>query len=185
MVNLRNADRSLEAFPEAYAEWRRSALGRITDDLEERLLLDRIGPPRGLRVLDVGCGDGILATRLAKDGAKVTGLDASAVMIAAARQRADAVGVRMDLIEGGAGHLPFLVEQFDRVVSMVMLCFVDDPSRSIREMVRVLKPGGRLTLGELGRWNLWTVQRRIKGWLDSDLISGASTVCSRWPVWRG
>jgi 2-polyprenyl-3-methyl-5-hydroxy-6-metoxy-1,4-benzoquinol methylase len=67
---------ALQALPPAYADWRRSALGRITDALEERLLLDRIGPARGLRILDVGCGDGVLATRLAQAGARVTGIDA-------------------------------------------------------------------------------------------------------------
>mgnify|MGYP006277716447 CR=1 FL=1 len=164
---------ALQALPPAYADWRRSALGRITDALEERLLLDRIGPARGLRILDVGCGDGVLATRLAQAGARVTGLDASADMIAAARRRAKAAGVDVDLVEGDAGDLPFPAVHFDCVVSVATLCFVDDPRPTIREMVRVLKPGGRLILGELGRWNLWAAQRRVKGWLGSDLWRAA------------
>lgn len=164
-----DADPALDVLPDAYADWRRSTLGRITDALEERLLLDRIGPARGLRILDVGCGDGVLASRLAQDGASVTGLDASADMLAAAHRRAKAAGVEVDLIEGHAGDLPFPARHFDCVVSVAMLCFVDDPRPTIREMVRVLKPGGRLILGELGRWNLWAAQRHIKGWLGSDL----------------
>ena len=56
--------------------WRRSTLGRITDALEERILLDRIGTAPRLRILDVGCGDGVLTARLAQAGARVTGLDA-------------------------------------------------------------------------------------------------------------
>lgn len=167
------ADPALEGLPEAYADWRRSTLGQITDALEERLLLDRIGPARGLRILDVGCGDGVLATRLAQDGARVTGLDASAEMIAAARRRAKAAGVDLDLVEGDAGGLPFPDGQFDCVVSVATLCFVDDPCPTIRDMLRVLKPGGRLTLGALGRWNLWAAQRRVKGWLGSKLWSAA------------
>ncbi|MBK1634841.1 class I SAM-dependent methyltransferase [Rhodovulum adriaticum] len=162
-------DPALEGFPDAYADWRRSTLGRITDALEEHLLLDRIGPVRGLRILDVGCGDGVLATRLAQDGARVTGLDASTDMIAAARRRAKAAGVDVDLVEGDAGGLPFHAGHFDCVVSVATLCFVDDPRPTIREMVRVLKPGGRLILGELGRWNLWAAQRRVKSWLGSNL----------------
>ena len=47
-----------EGLPAAYASWRRSPLGRITDDLERDLLLERIGPLPGRRILDVGCGDG-------------------------------------------------------------------------------------------------------------------------------
>jgi len=163
----------LEDIPDAYADWRRSPLGRITDALEERLLLDRIGPASGLRILDVGCGDGVLATRLAQGGGQVTGLDASADMIAAARSRAKAAGVEVDLVEGDAGDLPFPAGHFDSVVSVATLCFVDDPRRAIREMVRVLQPGGRLILGELGRWSLWAAQRRVKGWLGSGLWRAA------------
>jgi 2-polyprenyl-3-methyl-5-hydroxy-6-metoxy-1,4-benzoquinol methylase len=166
-------DPALEGLADAYADWRRSTLGRITDALEERLLLDRIGPTRGLRILDVGCGDGVLATRLARGGARVTGLDASADMIAAARSRAKAACVEVDLVEGNAGDLPFPAGHFDCVVSVATLCFVDDPRPTIREMVRVLKPGGRLILGELGRWNLWAAQRRMKGWLGSKLWRAA------------
>jgi len=168
-----NGRDDLVGLPAAYAAWRESVLGQITDELEERLLLDWIGPARGHRILDVGCGDGVLATRLAQDCAEVTGLDASADMIAAARRRAAAAGVDVDLVEGDAGNLPFPAERFDRVVSVATLCFVEDPGRPIQEMVRVLKPGGRLILGELGRWNLWAAQRRIKGSLGSDLWRAA------------
>jgi hypothetical protein len=52
----------LQALPLAYADWQRSTLDRITDALEERILLDRIGQASSLRILDVGCGDGVLAT---------------------------------------------------------------------------------------------------------------------------
>jgi len=115
----------------------------------------------------------VLATRLAQGGARVTGLDASAEMIAAARRRAKAAGVEIDLVEGDAGGLPFPAGYFDCVVSVATLCFVDDPHPTVRDMVRVLKPGGRLILGELGRWNLWAAQRRVKGWLGSKLWSAA------------
>ncbi|PQO23940.1 class I SAM-dependent methyltransferase [Rhodobacteraceae bacterium WD3A24] len=159
------------ALPAAYADWRNSALGRITDALEERLLLDRIGPARGLRILDVGCGDGVLATRLAAAGARVTGLDASTKMLAAARRRADAAEVELKLVHGDAAALPFDDAGFDVVLSVATLCFSDAPRKPFAEMVRVAAPGGRVVLGELGRWSLWAAQRRIKGWLGS-------------PVWR-
>ena len=136
-------------------------------------IAERLGPLEGLRILDVGCGDGVLATRLARSGARVSGLDASADMIAAARRRAKAAGVEIDLVEGDAGGLPYPAGRFDCVVSVATLCFVDDPRPTIREMVRVLKPGGRLILGELGRWNLWAAQRRVKGWLGSNLWRAA------------
>jgi ubiquinone/menaquinone biosynthesis C-methylase UbiE len=125
-----------------------------TDACEGRLLLDRIGPPGSLAVLDVGCGDAVLVTRLALDSAAVTGLAASAAMIAAACRRAHAAGADIDLMKADADALPFPTGRFDRVVSVATLCFVDEPLRPMREMVRVLKPGVRLILGELGRGNL-------------------------------
>jgi SAM-dependent methyltransferase len=97
----------------------------------------------------------------------MTGVDASAEMIAAARRRAKAAGFDFDLVEGNARTLPFSDARFDVVVSVATLCFSDDPLGPMREMVRVLKPGGRLVLGELGRWNAWAAQRRVKGWLGS------------------
>lgn len=164
----------MDLLPAAYADWRRSTLGRITDELEQKLLLDRVGPAQGLRILDVGCGDGVLATTLAAAGAQVTGLDASADMLAAARRRADAAGVALELIEGEAEHLPFPDASFDVVLSVATLCFSGDPDRPVRGMARVLRPGGRLVLGELGRWNAWSAVRRVKGWLGSSVWRAAS-----------
>lgn len=171
--NRLDQDPAIDALPAAYADWRRSTLGRITDKLEEKLLLDRIGPARGLRILDVGCGDGILATTLAAAGAQVTGLDASADRLAAARRRADAANVALEFVEGEAERLSFPDGSFDVVLSVATLCFSSDPDQPVWEMVRVLRPGGRLVLGELGRWNTWATLRRVKGWLGSSVWRAA------------
>ncbi len=50
---------------------------------------------------------------------------------------------------------------------MTVLCFVPDAKAAVREMARALRPGGRLVLGELGRWSLWASTRRVRGWLGS------------------
>ncbi len=155
----------------AYARWRASTLGRITDELQQRLLLDLIGEVRAAQVLDIGCGDGALAIELAGRGASVSGIDKDGGALEAARVRADRAGVTLRLREGGAAALPFEDATFDRVIAVTVLCFVPDPDRAIGEMARVLKPGGRLVVGELGRWSLWATQRRIAGWLGN-------------PVWR-
>lgn len=160
-----------DALPAAYSAWRQSTLGRITDALEQGLILDLIGPPDGKAVLDVGCGDGILALELSRRGANVVGVDASEDMIAAARMFAKERGadVRFDIARAEA--LPFETASFDVVIAVTVLCFVEDAVAAVDEMVRVLKPGGRLIVGELGRFSTWAALRRIKGWLGS-------------PVWR-
>jgi SAM-dependent methyltransferase len=70
--------------------------------------------------------------------------------------------------------LPFADGSFDMVLAVTVLCFVDDAARGVREMARVLRPGGRLVIGELGRWNLWAVRRRVGGWLGSRVWRSAT-----------
>lgn len=153
--------------PDAYRRWRSSRLGQITDTLEERLIVELVGPPLGRRILDVGCGDAALAVALAKRGAIVTGVDADPRMLAAGRARAEASGVAVQLLQGDVRALPFPDGSFDLVLAVTVLCFVDDAARAVGEMGRVLAPGGRLLIGELGRWSLWAAKRRVSGWLGS------------------
>jgi SAM-dependent methyltransferase len=161
---------------DAYAKWRGSTVGRITDALEARLLLDLAGPVAGLRVLDVGCGDGALALELWRRGARVTGIDAAPAMIAAARERARREGARgegadVTFAAAAAQALPFPADDFDLVVAVTLLCFVADAGPVMRELARVVRPGGRVVIGELHNRSSWAVARRIRGWLGS-------------PVWR-
>jgi SAM-dependent methyltransferase len=165
--------------PESYRRWRGSRLGQITDALEERLILDLLGPVEGLRVLDFGCGDGVLACTLARRGARVTGLDTDPRMLASALRRAKAESIELELTEGRAEALPFPDASFDRVVGVTALCFVEQKDQAIGEMARVLKPGGRLVIGELGRWSLWALIRRVRGWLGARTWKLASFHTSR------
>lgn len=163
--------RDAERLPAAYAAWRHSVLGRVTDALEQDLILELVRPSAGLRILDVGCGDGVLAEELARYGAQVTGVDASEAMVAAARKRAERHGDRISFEVARAEALPFETGRFDVVVAITVLCFVENAGGALREMSRVLKPDGHLIIGELGRYSSWAAVRRIKGWLGS-------------PVWR-
>jgi len=155
--------------PEAYTRWRASEIGAISEQLESQLILELIGDVSGCRVLDVGCGDGELALELARRGAIVTGIDASAAMIEAAKGRAKQHKADITFQVARAEELPFPTQQFDVVTAITILCFVDDVSAVFREMARVLKPGGRLVIGELGKWSTWAAARRIRAWLGSEL----------------
>lgn len=166
-MGRRNASAESGSFSGSYAAWRNSRIGRITDTLEEQLIMELLGPVDRLDVLDVGCGDGVLATALSLRGAKVTGLDPDPRILEAARARAAAASVDLHLVPGQAQALPFADKSFDRVVAVTVLCFVPQADQAIAEIARVLKPGGRLVIGELGRWSLWAVRRRIRGWLGA------------------
>ena len=86
-------------------------------------------------------------------------------MIAAARRRTETEAPQIWLIEGQAERLPFDDATFDCVLAVTVLCFVRDAERAVMETARVLRPGGRLVIGELGRWSLWAMGRRVRGWL--------------------
>lgn len=153
--------------PEAYTSWRGTPLGMVTETIEQRLILDMMGDLAGARVLDAGCGDGALACVAAGRGAEVTGVDPDPAMLVAARSRAAKAGIPATFLEGQVKRLPFPDATFDVVVSVTVLCFVVDAAGAVREMARVLRPGGRLVLGELGRWSVWAFLRRVRGWFGS------------------
>ena len=164
------ADRSIrEHWPHAYARWRASKVGTLTDRLERDLILDLLAEVGGRDVLDVGCGDGGLAVKLSSRGARVTGVDASQMMIGAACARVRALGANAAFTVARAEELPFASHCFDVVAAVTILCFVDDATGAFGEMVRVLRPGGRLVIGELGKWSPWAAARRIRGWLGSSI----------------
>lgn len=150
--------------PRAYAAWRGSSLGQVTEAREAAVIDALAGDVAGLRLLDLGCGDGRTACRFSRAGAHVTGIDASAAMILAARDQAATLADPPRLVVGEAEHLPFPSAAFDRVVAVTVLCFVAEPARLFAEAARVLRPGGVLVIGELGRWSLWAAGRRIRAW---------------------
>ncbi|MGI8607555.1 MAG: class I SAM-dependent methyltransferase, partial [Gaiellaceae bacterium] len=110
-------------------------------------LVSRLEPGAGQRVLDVASGTGAVAIELAQRyGCSVVGIDQSAEMLAAGRQRIDAarVGRLVWLEQGRAETLPFEDGSFDAVTFTYLLRYVDDPAETLRELARVLRPGGRL-----------------------------------------
>lgn len=162
----RSEANAADAMAARYAEWRASRLGRITDALEKRLFATMIGPVDGKRLLDVGCGDGVLAIGFARRGAAVTGVDLDPAMLDAARAKARALAAA-EFIEANAVALPFKDEAFDIVYASALLCVAPDRGRIVREIARVMKPGGRVVIGDLGAHSIWNAIRRLKGLLGN------------------
>jgi SAM-dependent methyltransferase len=160
--------------PGVYARWRATTLGTVTEALEQRRILALVGSVDGQRVLDLGCGDGLLTATLATHGARAVGIDIdrSALHTAVARVHAARAGSAR-FVEGRIEHLPFADDTFDVVTAVTVLCLVSDRETAVREAARVLRPGGRLIIGDLGRWNAWAARRRIRGWFGSYLWRSA------------
>jgi len=115
------------------------------------LARDLGGLAPGKRVLDVGCGFGLETARLARlvdpDGAAF-GIDKSARFIAEAKERAEAADLRIEYRAGDAQSLPYDDASFDCVRTERVLCYLENPVRAVREMQRVAKPGGTMTIIE-------------------------------------
>ncbi|HYM44617.1 MAG TPA: class I SAM-dependent methyltransferase [Solirubrobacteraceae bacterium] len=144
-----------------------AALSFGQDPRWRRALVDAIAPAAGERVLDVATGTGMVAAELlSRNDCTVVGLDQSPEMLAAARARfAGAERARVRLVEGEAERLPFPDAGFDALTFTYLLRYVDDPAATIRELARVLRPGGRVASLEFGiparalpraAWRLYT-----------------------------
>jgi demethylmenaquinone methyltransferase/2-methoxy-6-polyprenyl-1,4-benzoquinol methylase len=163
--------RALELFSGIPAEYDRAgaALSFGQDPRWRRALVDAVAPSTGDRVLDVATGTGMVAAALVeRSGCSVVGLDQSEEMLAAAeaRRRRDPVfAAHCKLLRGEAERLPFADGEFDALTFTYLLRYVDDPAAVLRELARVLRPGGRVGMLEFGvpsppvlrfAWHLYT-----------------------------
>ena len=98
----------------------------------------------GQRVLDVGCGTGVVAITAARQGADVTGLDLTPALLERARENSRIAEVKVDWREGDVESLPFEDSVFDVVLSQFGHMFAPRPDLAVAEMLRVLKPGGTI-----------------------------------------
>ena len=126
----------------------------------------------GLRILDVGCGGGLISEALAKRGAIVTGVDASAMSIEVARRHAQQSGLLVDYRHCLAGQLLAEDERFDVVINAEVVEHVPDQAALINECARLVKPSGTLVLA--------TLNRTVKSWIIA--ILGAEYIMRYLPV---
>ena len=131
-----------DGFAKAYADDNESNL--FNAYYERPAMLELAGDVDGRRVLDVGCGSGILFSTLQAKGARVTGFDASPAMVELARDR---LGVGANIhIADLAERLPFDDAAFDDAIASLVLHYLPDWTGPLAELRRVLRPGGRLLL---------------------------------------
>ena len=133
------------------ALWEKGDFTRIAQSMREsgEALVQRIGVSKGLKVLDLGCGDGTTAIPAAKLGAEVLGVDIASNLVEAGNKRAREFGLaNCRFQEGDATNLHQVPDQaFDLVVSIFGAMFAPKPLEVAKEMVRVTRPGGRIIMG--------------------------------------
>jgi SAM-dependent methyltransferase len=133
------------------ALWEKGDFTRIAASMRSsgEQLVATLGITPGLRVLDLGCGDGTTALPEARLGAEVTGVDIAANLVAAGNARAAAAGLdNVAFQEGDASDLRDLEDDsFDLVVSIFGAMFAPRPFDVAKEMVRVTRAGGRVVMG--------------------------------------
>lgn len=133
------------------ALWEKGDFTRIAASMREsgEAFVKALGITRGLKVLDLGCGDGTTALPAAKLGAQVLGVDIASNLVAAGNRRAREQGLaNCRFQEGDASDLRELEDQqFDLVVSVFGAMFAPKPFDVAKAMVRVTRPGGRIVMG--------------------------------------
>lgn len=151
-----NADPSeLRKFGDMAARWwdPQGPMRPLHEINPERLAwIERLAPLAGRRVLDVGCGAGVLAESMAARGAQVTGIDLAGKALAVARLHALETGARVDYQEGAAeGWAAREPASFEVVTCMEMLEHVPDPEASVKACATLVRPGGWVFFSTINR----------------------------------
>jgi SAM-dependent methyltransferase len=133
------------------ALWEKGDFTRIAESMREsgEALVKKLGITDGMKVLDLGCGDGTTALPAARLGADVLGVDIASNLVEAGNARAQSLGLtNCRFQEGDASDLDQLEDDsFDLVVSIFGAMFAPKPFDVAKEVVRVTRPGGRIVMG--------------------------------------
>jgi ubiquinone/menaquinone biosynthesis C-methylase UbiE len=141
-----------EASRRHFDRWRRVySRSRVLASLQGKALAE-LDPRPGDRVLDVACGAGKLVRAVAPRVDRAVGVDLSPKMIEEARRRSDAEDAamrdRVEFVVGPSDGLPFADGEFTALVCTTAFHHFPDPAASVREMARVVAPGGRIVIGD-------------------------------------
>ncbi len=134
--------RCWEENADAWTALSRAGYDRSRDLMNTPTFLRILPEIKGLRGLDIGCGEGHNTRLLAQRGASMTGIDFAPTFLKYARQAEQEAPLGVEYVEAGAAHLPFENAQFDFVTGFMSLQDIADQSGAIAEAIRVLRPGG-------------------------------------------
>lgn len=162
-------------FASTYERGRDRGYHALVDELEASAVIPLLG---GKRVLEVGCGTGLVLERLAPHAAAAVGVDLSPGMLALARKRG------LDVHEGSATALPFVDGSFDVVCSFKVLAHVPDIEAALREVERVLCRGGVGVLEFYNRHSLRYVARLAAGARRIGRAHREDDISTRWDTPR-
>ena len=147
IVRSRRTAAAQEYFAGIAARWDEERSLHAPDATVEQTILDALGSTGYESMLDVGTGTGRMLQLLGKDVGRAVGFDSSHSMLAVARANLERAEIRgIDLRQGDIYSPPFASDSFDLIVIHQVLHFLDDPARAIREVSRLLTPGGRLLI---------------------------------------
>jgi ubiquinone/menaquinone biosynthesis C-methylase UbiE len=150
----------------------------LSEDLEKYYnaafarLIKELGAKPGDSILDAGCGYCVHASRLARAGLDVTGVDFSPVALREAKENLTKAGLSIDLHQGNLLDLPFEDGQFPYVMCWGVLMHIPELEQALGQLTRVLKPGGRLVLSENNQTSL-----HVRLW--ERFVLGAKAVMGR------
>jgi SAM-dependent methyltransferase len=148
------ARRYYDDFSDSYERGRGYGYHQMIDDLEVQITAPYA---RGARVLELGCGTGLILARIAEIAAEAVGIDLSEGMAQRARDRG------LDVRIGSVCDLPFEDDQFDLTCSFKVLAHIPDIEAAVREAVRVTRPGGHLLLEFYNPWSLRYLAKKLAG----------------------
>lgn len=158
-------------FATTYERGRDRGYHALIDDLEASTVIPFV---RGKRVLEIGCGTGLVLERLTPHAGSVVGVDLSPGMLELARRRA------LEVYEGSATALPFPDASFDVVCSFKVLAHVPDVRAALSEAARVLRPGGIAVLEFYNRRSLRYLARLAAGARRIGRVHREDDISTRW-----
>ncbi len=147
---------------DTYDNFCQTPLGHYVDTVEHGLIADLAQPRPGERAIDLGCGTGAYTLWLNDVGTHVTGVDVSRRMLEVAGRKCGGV----PLIQADLRKLPFPDGTFDIALCNLALEFIEKPAEVMAEIYRILKPGGRLIAGFIGKCSPWAQKYIRRGQED-------------------